>query len=155
MAWQPILIQRPISIVYLRLWHLVAHGTRSLCCVLCQFFGTHKKEKACCQCGSLQVLWVVNATCYGWLFPERGYYKEAWPIYSWRAKVAGKELASGHCMAFVGTKSDLKARRDTNAYKHNYGSKQMCDACWATQCFKRACQERQQHVFMIDMCADS
>eukprot|EP00969_Alexandrium_andersonii_P017907 783831-Alexandrium_andersonii.AAC.1 len=55
------------------------------------------------------------------VFPSTGYLGAEFPANSWRRRLGG-DLATGHRLAFVGCKSDLKARRDTHSYVRNFSA---------------------------------
>jgi hypothetical protein len=75
------------------------------------------------------------------VMPDRGFYAEQWAPNSWRHQAAGKPIAGLYRICFVGSKCDLKARREVNLLKRHYRATDMCDQCMAQQCFKKACRE--------------
>ena len=65
------------------------------------------------------------------VWPELDFFGNPWPLRSHRYALRGQPLAGGKRFCFVGTKQDLKARKEKHLFDRYYRSMFCCDSCCA------------------------
>ncbi len=62
-------------------------------------------------------------------FPERDFYKNLWPVGSWRQLMAGRPISGPYGGAFVAVTHDNKARYTSHKFRNFYNARYVCDRC--------------------------
>jgi len=70
--------------------------------------------------------------------PPHGYAQEPWPEGGPCSRLVGERLMGDYSGAYMGFKSDAKARKEAHCFVQNYQTTKLCDRCEAVQPFAGA-----------------